>query len=648
MRQSREWYHRPLRIAALQCNFGENSLKIIDIWKKAGFNTEQLFHPIADLYSAHYDPCRHRKALLSYARKARRKGLRLILYLNVHILGPSLTKHGAAWSQRDQKGRIIRLYEGTYPSICVNSPWRRHFFSVLDSLKDVPVDGLFLDGPFVAEKGCFCRHCAGKRGSSLWEFSRRTRDGFLNEAYQYWKRLKPGAPFYMNLPIFHASRSFVDIPSALRYNDIVGSEGGFMHYGPARHAFLWKPSFTAKLLEAIAPDKPRVVFMAADHKPWSWWPHTPAETNLCIASCTAHGADVWYGLHGSSALMDTPSGNSAANLMCFLAENEDALDRTRSLADVGLVYSYATDRYLSAAGDESDFLSRTSGSPAESAVRGYFSLLTESQIPFDMVTDLSPDPAAWAKYKVLVLPALGALDDAMVRALKAFTASGGTLIAEFDASLYDGKGKRRKDFGLSGVFGASADGKVLNHDNWNYFRLKTSLLPLPLSSLPVRLHPGARVLAERLSDMPGRYARLGKPASSFLVENRFGRGRCYYFAGTFGRMHHEYHPPEYRTLIVSLVRKTGAAGPGFDNAPSHLEASLRKSANGMFLHLINYTGGPSRPIERLTPVINLKMRFARALRVKSVVSRRLGQKLSRAGGVFVLPRLHDYDILEMI
>ena len=100
--------------------------------------------------------------------------------------------------------------------------------------------------------------------------------------------------FYINLPLLHTREACVDVGETLAYNDILGTEGGFMHYGPAGNAFLCKPSLAAKLIEAVAPKKPRVIFMAADHKPWSFWPHTSLETTLCIASSTAHGANVWY------------------------------------------------------------------------------------------------------------------------------------------------------------------------------------------------------------------------------------------------------------------------------------------------------------------------------------------------------------------
>ncbi|MBI4028299.1 MAG: hypothetical protein HY360_25165 [Verrucomicrobia bacterium] len=71
-------------------------------------------------------------------------------------------------------------------------------------------------------------------------------------------------------------------------------------------------------METIAPHKPRVIFMAADQKPWSWLPHSPVETKLCIASTVANGANLWYGLHGSTRLLDTPGGRAGQEMIRFL------------------------------------------------------------------------------------------------------------------------------------------------------------------------------------------------------------------------------------------------------------------------------------------------------------------------------------------
>ena len=57
-----------MRIAALQCNFQsrEQTLNMPEFWKDFGFNTEQLLHTHADMYSAIYDEERHGKLFEEY------------------------------------------------------------------------------------------------------------------------------------------------------------------------------------------------------------------------------------------------------------------------------------------------------------------------------------------------------------------------------------------------------------------------------------------------------------------------------------------------------------------------------------------------------------------------------------------------------
>ena len=84
-----------VRIAALQCNFQsrEQTLSMTDFWASKGFNTEQLLHTHADLYSAIYDPERHHDLMKEYLERSRKNGVDTIVYMNVHILGPSLKDH---------------------------------------------------------------------------------------------------------------------------------------------------------------------------------------------------------------------------------------------------------------------------------------------------------------------------------------------------------------------------------------------------------------------------------------------------------------------------------------------------------------------------------------------------------------------------
>jgi len=660
-----------MRIAALQCNFEKDSFKVIDYWKDFGFNTEQLFHPIADLYSALYDPKKHEALLKRYVAKAHKNGIKIILYLNIHILGPAIADKKDTWSMRDAKGGIVMLYENTYPSICLNSPWKEHFFSTVEQVAGLGIDGLFLDGPVMGKSGCYCESCRKlyekifsiprDNPAKSWDFNNQTQESFLTEAHDRWKAINSG-PFYMNLPLLHASQSFVEPSRSLVYNDIVATEGGFMHYGPAKEAFLFKPSFTSKLLEGVAPDKPRVIFMAADHKPWSWWPHTPAETALCIASCAANGANVWYGLHGSTELLKTPAAAEARKMFRFLRANEKWYAGTSSLSRVGLIYSYVSDRRHSHSADESDFTSReTPKEPLkgnmELAARGYSEILIESGIPFDVITDLSASAMKASRYDVLILPSCGALSREMEDALKEYVNQGGTLLAECDATLYDASGRLQADFGLSDVFGVSFDGRYLKHDNWNYFKLaetsplrKTagaSLLPLPLLTLAINPVGNPEIHARTLKDMPGRYTLLQQPEYPFIIENAYGNGKCFYISAAFGEMYYQYHPVEYRKIIAGLVRQNTAGNIELLNAPPTIEMAVRAKDNAIVLHLVNYTAGPLRPFESVTTVQNLLIRLPKTIKAgkaKSLTLKRM-LKFDRKNNSFTLPQLGIYDVI---
>ena len=91
---------------------------------------------------------------------------------------------------------------------------------------------------------------------------------------------------------------------------------------------------------------------------------------------------------------------------------------------------------------------------------GFYQALVEGRVPFDMAHDLLLDPAHIGRYRTLILPNIAALSDEQCRQLAAFVEGGGNLIATHETSLYDEWGKRRGDFGLASLFGASYAGRV--------------------------------------------------------------------------------------------------------------------------------------------------------------------------------------------
>lgn len=665
-----EWYKQPMRIAALQCNFNEDNMEVIDKWVNMGFNVEQLFHITADNYSSIYKPKEHKKILTEYVKKAHEKNLKIILYLNVHILGPSVEHNKAIWSQRDQNDSIIYMYE-TYPTICLNSSWKDYFFTVLDSLKAIDIDGIFLDGPVVKQNGCYCGHCQKKYkelfnselnpdSKHLWEFKATTRDDFLRDAYDYWKKDNPEKIFYYNFPLLYTKQSYVHFENELKYNDILGTEGGFMFYGAAKDAFLWRPSLTSKLLEAVAPEKPRVIFMAADYKPWNWWLHSPLETKLCIASVYANDANVWYGLHGSTKLMNTPSADAAKEVLQFYKKNEDLLFNTRSAAKIGILYSFGN-----VTKEESDFVAadvrNKKAGDAVGAIRGYYSMLTESQIPFDLISDFGITSEKLKKFKVIIIPNIFTFDKNTENVIREFVGNGGVIIAELGASLYNYKGDKNNNFSLSDVLGISTSGEYSNHAFYNYFEINPEskfgnnidfpMIPLPLLSLDISLNDNTEVLAEAIDDLAGRYVPIPESKYPFMTSHKFGKGEAIYFTGSMGEMYNEYHVFEYKRLVGNIISDCLKDRIEFENAPTNLEVVLREQEERMILHLINYQAGPTRPFEKLTPVSDLKIKIPEAWKIKKVYSCGTNSKLKskRNDGKleFTLPELNEYEILVL-
>jgi hypothetical protein len=662
--QSKKWYDYPLRISALQCNYENDTYAVIDKWADMGFNVEQLFHPIADNYSAIYDEAKHHDILKKYIAEAHLKGIRIILYLNVHILGPSLDNKKEEWSQKNENGEVIKLY-GTYPSICLNSSWKDYFFKVLDNLKELDIDGIFLDGPVIVKPGCFCENCRkkfrqmfgsefGADSSLMWKFNAWTRDNFLQSAYDYWKKSNPEKIFYMNLPVLHSTRGFVNIENAIKYNDIIGTEGGFMFYKPAKEAFLFRTSFTAKLLEAMAPDKPRVIFMAADNKPWNWLMNTPAETELCISASIANASNIWYGLHGSTELLKTESAKTAKDILLFAKKNDKYFQESKQDSKVALLFSFINSLISNDAKDESDFSSigvkESLYGDTEDALRGWYSMLTESQIPFDIISDLNLYDLK--KYNVIICPnnvAIGAKTGEM---LKEFVNNGGRLISESAFSLFDDTGKIKSDFGLRNLLGVSYSGGFKKHQPFNYFILDSNIVnsekkyyPLPLLTWNINLTDGAILISRALEDLSGRYVSLTAPKDPFIVYNRYERGDSYYFAGNIGEMYNKYHIPEYKNIIGKIIDEKLPDKICFDNIPTTLEVISRKVNDETIIHLINYDGGPLRPMEKIQPVNNIKIKLPMSLSGKKIISLKTGNNLDRIDDYFILPVLNTYDIL---
>lgn len=625
------WYHHPLRIAALQCNYEPDNLAVLDRWHDSGFNTEQLLHLIGQDYYGLFDEQRHGTTLARYLDKAHALGMRIIVYMNTHLIPQPLADRDPEWAARTPDGQYRTAYE-TYRLACPNSPWADWVLDGLEKLAHYDIDGVFSDGPSGA---CACAHCARlypqgtlpaspAAGSSealaLQQFDLETRVRFCRRFYERLKSVRAQAICYQNLDVLH-----LPCEPFLPYNDLVGSEGAFMFYGPPGQAYLWKTSLRAKALEACSHGKPTVIFAAGDQKPWSWYLHAPGETRIMYAASVANGASVWYGLHCPSRSMDLPGGRAAAGMNRFLAEHESLYHDTESLARTAVLHSPSTRAHYRTASEASDFYAASGSAAAQGpgdvgrSLEGCAAMLYQSQVPFDLLSEEAAGTDGLGRYTCVVLPTCACLPDAAVQGLRAFVRRGGLLVATLDSSLFDGDGRRREDFGLADVFGASIREGVDRFRNFNYFEiadrahplvedLAVSLIAAPEYGLRVEATT-AQVVARYRAPLAGRYEPMTPLAGPAVLWNRFGEGHCLYLAGTFGEFYLEYAVLEYRQLLYGAIRRWAPPPVQMPGAPPSLEVAFRRKRDdsAALIHLINYTGSMVRPIQQALPLQQVRL-----------------------------------------
>ena len=409
--------------------------------------------------------------------------------------------------------------------------------------------------------------------------------------------------------------------------------------------------------------------MAGDHKCWSWYLHTPAETKLCYASTLANGASVWYGIHCSTDNLKGVTGSAAREKVQFDKEHGDLYSHTERVADVARLYSYDTGKYYTASGELTDFYGSDGQQNAQGignyteSFQGAYGLLFRSGIAFDVVTDLNLE--ALSRYAVLVVPTGACLSEDVAERIREFVQQGGTIIADSETSLYTEDFKKRDNFLLADVFGADFGGTYRGYQNHDYFAMEPTFesltdegvkyVPAPLVALEIRPRSDADLMAKLFPPLPGWYA--GRPERAeypFMVKNKFGKGCSYYLAGTFFELYRAHAITQHKGLIGHIVRQHYRPVVELLGAPESVELIVRVSrpSNALLVHLVNYTGGMSRPIERVVPVrvllkINRGFSTAKALVTDSALYTMAGDEALhvQSGAVVVVPEVNEFEVV---
>ena len=272
-------------------------------------------------------------------------------------------------------------------------------------------------------------------------------------------------------------------------------------------------------------------------------------------------------------------------------------------------------------------------------MRGSCEMLTRSQVLTDVVFDKQLTYENLSSYKVLMLSDSKCLSDEEVEAIRRFVSGGGTLIATYETSLYDGLGQRRGNFGLADVLGVDyqapsqrpkekARGDVdpaksniyvpqekALRDEFGYF------IAFAASQSDVSLRPESQ--AKALFTKSSLKWKDGQPPlkdfyaySDYdsrlpaVTVNTFGKGRAIYVCGDVGGGY-DLNPLVQLKRFVAYLART-AKPPIEVEAPSVIEVTATKrSPKEVSIHLLNnpWPFTPWEPGQSIASLENLLFKY---------------------------------------
>ena len=689
------WESEPLRIVDVVTSYDQTKSRAPAQWAEGkaaqGYNAEHLeimnfnkgLDDLGFCFQSKVAGKTNQDFLGPYLPEAKKRGLRVMVYFNVHSFSQAFGQQHPEWLQRREDGTPLTGVYVTSTDFCVNSPWREWVFQVLRDLAAYPIDGIFYDGPIFFPDTCYCRYCKdkyqrqhgadlpskkerkGPGARDLLEFQAASLADFLRDSRRLLKAVNPEIAFYMNGGERGGNWATARMNRVLiAEQDILGSEGGFIG-GDLTRVPIWKPGVTARLLETQAGGKPRVIFSAAGHKPWTFSLLPEAELRLLYAGTIANAAGVWFGMWPSE--FEQPEMKAISDLNHFLARNSAYYQGTRSEARVALVWSDTTANHY--AGSDAQLIEldripqRSDIGNLSGEFAGFADALVRARVPFDVVDDVTLEREDLRRYQLILLPNVACMSDRTVARLREYVRGGGGLFASFESSLYDDCGIRRDDFALAELFGVKSAGKIVGPKKWDFMQargaggallegLRRELIPVSAYHVQVRLVAG-RALLQFTQPLKGVYDGIPAPSEDpALVVNEFGQGKAIYYAGDLGQGINTFHLPELLRLVANVVGELAPSPVSLQNAPGSVEVVLRSQQGGrrLLLHLVNSTGEMTRPIQHVVPLRDVRVTLAAPRGVTTARTLVRPQKLSLekepGGGVrFTLERVDEYEVV---
>jgi hypothetical protein len=540
----------------------------------------------------------------------RKLGMNVIARVDPHAAHQDVFDAHPDWIAVEASGQRRRHWAS--PGLwvtCALGPYNFEFMTsvIREIVNRYKVDGIFANR-WSGSGMCYCEHCQRNfkefSGLELPRTADEARAEFaawqkkrLLELYSLWdgeiRKCNPEAAFFPNG--FDQIRDGAPVP--VLFADRQARSGNTPAWQNGKFAKDARSTFGAKPIVGL--------FSVGLEAPYRWKDsvQNPSEIRMWAVDGIAQGFRPWV-IKFNAKPLDRRWLQPVEDLFVWHWKNERYMRNERSLARVGLV---STQR--SAADHES----------------GFYHALVEARIPFEMVAaDGGFDTARLQQFRVLALPNIGYLSDAQCARLQAFVEEGGGIVATHETSLRDQRGRRRDNFGLAGLFGASFAGNVIERQQNAYLNIEDHAHPLVAGLedagrmihgvMRVEIHaaPGLRaplMTVPSYPDLPMEevYQRETRTDIPGVMVRSAGAGRVVYFPWDIDRTFWEVMSPDHGIVLANAVRwAANEEQPLAVEGPGILDVALWKQQSSVTVHLVNLSNpmmmkGPFREILPVGP-----------------------------------------------
>jgi hypothetical protein len=561
---------------------------------------------------------------------------------------------------------------------CALGPYNFDFMDRIhrEIVSKYKVDGIFTNR-WAGSGDCYCIHCRENfktatgldlpRTTDASEATRRQfvewRNARLTELWKAWdatiRAANPEARFIPNGP--------PDLKTAAELAPIQFTD----NQARRGQTLPWANGQRAKEYRSVMGRRPiGGIFSVGLEEPYRWKDSVQSEPEirLWVAEGTANGMRPWV-TKFSGVLYDRRWLPIVERIYQWHARHERYLRNEAPLARVALLHSDQTSSFHA---------SGAQGDRNADHVLGMYHALIEARVPFELLHEALLTPDRMDRFKLLILADAAALSDAQCAAIRAFVGRGGSLLATFESSLFDERGRRRADFGLADLFGVSYAGRLEGPMQNSYLSLDADPVSgarhaildgfddtpriingvFRLAVTPTMAFPSPITLIPTYPDLPMEdvYPRVAHTDTRELYLRDLGKNRVVYFPWDIDRTFWEVLCVDHARLLRNAVRwATNEAPPAEVTGPGVLDVTVWRQRDSMTVHLVNLTNpmlmkGPARELIPVGPE-RVRVRLPEGTRTRKVqlLTAGITPRVEQSAGVLTVtvPSIEAHEVIAI-